>query len=84
MTLNVTNAARLAAVWGFNVELDSKASDFGGKGGSVVHYKSSRNSNLLLDTPAIPKRGDNVIYSSSPCQSVGGGGALVNDGVIIE
>ena len=65
MTLNVTNAARLAAVRCFNVELDANASDFGGKGGSVVHY-SSRNSNLLLDTPATPKRGEFVIYSSSP------------------
>ena len=48
MTLNVTNAARLAAVCCFDGELDADTSDFGGKGGSVRHYKSSINSNLLL------------------------------------
>jgi len=86
MTLNMTNAARLAAVRCFEGESDE---DDGGESSGVHNNnnnnKSSRNnSNPLLDTPATPVRGDNVIYSSSPRRSVGGGGAFVDDGVVVE
>lgn len=82
MTLNMTNAARLAAVRCFEGEPDE---DDGGESSGVHNNNKSRrsNSNPLLDTPASPVR-DNVIYSSSPRRSAGGGGAFVDDGVVVE
>ncbi len=97
VSLNVTNAARLAAVRCFEGEsFDGEdASDYdrggprvagGGKGGS---RSRNPNNHPILDTPATPIRGDRMMYpssTSSPRRSVvnGGGGAFGDDGVVVE
>jgi len=96
VTLNVTNAARLAAVRCFDGESDGEdgsggGGDYGAEGGDGGGVRaggggggsrSTRNPhNPVLDTPSTPIRGDRVIYPSSPRRSVGGvGGAFGDDG----
>jgi lipid-binding SYLF domain-containing protein len=95
VTLNVTNAAMLAAVRCFDGESDGEdgsgggGGDYGTEGGDGGGVRaggggggsmSTRNThNPVLDTPPTPIRGDRVIYPSSPRRSVGGVGGAFGD-----